>query len=169
MSLLNKKTLIASTLTLTVLCGALFVGCSNNNQSNNNEVTVKNVDLTSISSNLENSQLFATMNAPIPVKDFPAFEEIQNLIEDGFAYRALMNVKFEDVVLVKTSEPETVVEALNTYLKSDSVKLFKDGYGGEDNITAVQNAKVGNVGNYVYLVASTNSDKIETLILDSLK
>ena len=80
-----------------------------------------------------------------------------------------MNVKFEDVVLVKTSEPETVVEALNTYLKSDSVKLFEDGYGGEDNITAVQNAKVGNVGNYVYLVASTNSDKIETLILDSLK
>ena len=84
-------------------------------------------------------------------------------------YVADKDGKFDDVVLVKTSEPETVVEALNTYLKSDSVKLFKDGYGGEDNITAVQNAKVGNVGNYVYLVASTNSDKIETLILDSLK
>lgn len=170
MTLFNKKTLVASTLVLTVLCGGLFVGCSNNNeQSSNNEVAVKNVDLNALSSNLEQSNLFTVKCMTVPAKDFPAFLEIGDLIEEGFAITALMNVHFENVAVVKTQDPDAVVEAINTYLKSDSVRSFGDGYGREENITAVQNAKVAAIGNYVYFIATPNSDDIEKVVLDTLK
>lgn len=171
---LNKKLLLISTLSLPLLFGSLFVGCTNQNNtdsSNSSQIqnTVKNVNFTDLEKTITESNLLTCKAMTLEAKDFPAFTDIQDKIESGYTSRALINVRFEDVVVVKTSDTKAVIDALNSYLKSDTVKLFADGYGSAENAKAVQNAKIEAVGDYVYFIAAPNANELEELILNSLK
>lgn len=164
----NNKTIVIPALALAILGGAFSIGCTKNSNTQA-ETQVKNVDLTKLSSDIETGEILNFMPMIQPAVDFPAFAEIQDKIVEGFASIAAMNVHFEDVVVVKTTDTDATIDALNNYLKSDTVKLYADGYGGEHNINSIQNAKIEAVGDYVYYIASPNVEKIETTILDYLK
>ena len=101
-------------------------------------------------------------------KEHYIFEEVKDSIEDGFMIQAMMNVKLNDVFVVKTSNPDVIKEKIEDY-KTNNLKMFGDGYGGEDNITAVANAKLDQVGDYVYFIATKNSDEVEAKLLEQLK
>lgn len=101
-------------------------------------------------------------------KDFYALESVKDKIDEGFMLGAMINVKLRDVVVVKTSDAEAVTKALEDY-KENSLKMFADGYGGEDNIESVSNSILKTVGNYVYFIATPNATAIETAILEVIE
>lgn len=101
-------------------------------------------------------------------KDFYALDSVKDKIDEGFMLGAMINVKLRDVVVVKTSDAESVTKALEDY-KENSLKMFADGYGGEDNIESVSNSILKTVGNYVYFIATPNADAIETAILEVIE
>ncbi len=47
--------------------------------------------------------------------------------------------------------------------------MFADGYGGEDNATAVADSILESVGDYVYFIATNNAKDIESKILEMIK
>ena len=81
-----------------------------------------------------------------------------------------MNVKLQDVFVVKTDDVEKVKQAIDEYKSNDmSFKMFADGYGGEDNSTSVADAILESVGDYVYFIAAPNASNIEAKILEMIK
>lgn len=171
----NKKTLAISTLSLSLATGALLVGCSSNTETpakdNNtkNEATAKKVDLAKLESDIQNSGLLTFKSTNANIADFPALCEVADKVEEGFANMAMMNVQLQDIAVVKTKDIKAITDALENYLKSHTIQMFGDGYGNEANISSVQNAKIGTVGEYVYFIAAPNTDKIEDLILSNLQ
>jgi hypothetical protein len=104
----------------------------------------------------------------IPAQDAPALSSVKDKIKEGFMLGTMINVKLRDVIVVKTDDSETVMEALNDY-KENSLKMFADGYGGEDNIESMSNSILKSVGNYVYFIATPNASDIETTILNLIQ
>ncbi|MGL5329575.1 MAG: DUF4358 domain-containing protein [Peptostreptococcaceae bacterium] len=103
--------------------------------------------------------------------DFPFVElqEVKDNIQEGFALTAMMNVHFQEVVVVKTDDVEKVTTALQAHLDAAKKSSYADGYGGEHNITAIANGVVGSKGDYVYFIAAKNVDKIKETIESSIK
>ena len=54
-------------------------------------------------------------------------------------------------------------------IKENSLRSFADGYGGDENAKAVSNSILGNKGDYVYFIATSNAKDIEAKILESIK
>ena len=102
------------------------------------------------------------------ITDVYFLSELSDVITDGVAYQAGMNVHLQDVMVIQTSDVDAVKDAISSHLESDSIKLFEDGYGGEQNIDSVKNAVVNNIGNYVYYIAAPNSTQIEEAITSVL-
>ncbi|MGL5694843.1 MAG: DUF4358 domain-containing protein [Peptostreptococcaceae bacterium] len=103
--------------------------------------------------------------------DYP-FVELQDVkgnIQEGFALTAMMNVHFQEVVVIKTDDVEKVTAALEAHLEEAKKSTYADGYGGEHNTTAIANGVVGSKGNYVYYIAAKNVDKIKETIESSIK
>lgn len=172
----NKKTLVLSTLSISLAAGALLVGCSSNTETpsndNNtkNETTAKKVDLAKLESDIQNSGLLTFKSTTTNnIADFPALSEVADKVEEGFATMAMMNVQLQDIAVVKTTDTKALTDTLENYLNSQTMKMFGDGYGNETNISSAQNAKIGTVGEYVYFIAAPNTDKIEDLILSNLQ
>ncbi len=80
----------------------------------------------------------------------------------------MINVKLQDVFVVKTDDAEKIKSAIEDY-KKDSLRSFGDGYGGEENATAVSNAILKSEGEYVYFIAAPNASDIEAKILEVIK
>ena len=80
----------------------------------------------------------------------------------------MINVKLQDVFVVKTDNVEKVKQAIEEY-KTNSLRMFADGYGGEDNATAVADSVLESVGDYVYFIATPNVKDIEAKILEMIK
>jgi hypothetical protein len=59
-------------------------------------------------------------------------------------------------------------KAIEDY-KTDNLRMFADGYGGQDNATSVANSKLESVGDYVYFIAAPNANNIEAKILEMIK
>jgi hypothetical protein len=104
----------------------------------------------------------------IPAQDVPALSSVKDKIKEGFMLGAMINVKLRDVIVVKTDDSEAVIKELNDY-KENSLKMFADGYGGEDNIESISNSVLKSVGNYVYFIATPNASDIETTILNLIQ
>ena len=60
-----------------------------------------------------------------------------------------------------------MLKKLNQQLKI--IKRILDGYGGDENAKAVSNSILGNKGDYVYFIATSNAKDIEAKILESIK
>lgn len=118
---------------------------------------------------IDSKVLTIDASEPLPAKEYYVFETVKDKIEDGFITRALMNVKLQDVFVVKTTDTKAVEGALKEYLNSHEMISFGDGYGGEDNIESVRNAKIGTLNNYVYFIAAPNYQAIEDQLKTLLK
>ncbi|MFI3211237.1 MAG: DUF4358 domain-containing protein [Peptostreptococcaceae bacterium] len=127
-------------------------------------------ELNAVASKLEDSGLLTVM--PI-MKEHPLLL-LEHLIggnahniEDGLAMKAMINVKVQDVFVIKTDMSDIFIEAFENYLEKD-LRSFGDGYGGEENIDIVLNAKIGETNGYVYFLATPNADEVEEILVEEL-
>ena len=124
-----------------------LVGCSSKSE-------VKDIPVSDIKSAINNETLLPIQPiSDIDAKEFYVFENVKDDIKEGFVLQAMINVKLQDVFVVKT----------------DNVRRFSDGYGGEENATAVADSILESVGDYVYFIATNNAKDIESKILEMIK
>lgn len=139
-----------------------LVGCSSKSE-------VKDIPVSDIKSAINNETLLTIQPiSDVDAKEFYAFENIKDDIKEGFVLQAMMNVKLQDVFVVKTDNVEKVKQAIEEY-KTNSLRMFADGYGGEENATAVADSVLESVGDYVYFIATPNVKDIEAKILEMIK
>jgi hypothetical protein len=140
----------------------LLVGCSSKSD-------IKDVPVIEIKDAiLKNNLLDVDPLNNIPASEFYALSSVKNDINEGFMLSAMINVKLRDVIVIKTDNPEVVIKSLEKY-KNNSLKLFADGYGGEDNMESVSNSILKTIGNYVYFIATPNAYEIEKVILNTIQ
>jgi hypothetical protein len=140
----------------------LLVGCSSKSD-------IKDVPVIEIKDAiLKNNLLDVDPLNNIPASEFHALSSVKNDINEGFMLSAMINVKLRDVIVIKTDNPEVVIKSLEKY-KNNSLKLFADGYGGEDNMESVSNSILKTIGNYVYFIATPNAYEIEKVILNTIQ
>ena len=153
-----KKTLVLLSIVLTLG----LVGCSSKSE-------VKDIPVNDIKTTINTEALLP--NQPVAdsdAKEFYAFENVKENIKEGFVLQAMMNVKLQDVFVVKTDDVEKIKQAIEDY-KTNSLRMFADGYGGEENATAVADSILESVGDYVYFIATSNASDIEAKILKLIK
>lgn len=139
-----------------------LVGCSSKSE-------VKDIPVSDIKSAINNETLLTIQPiSDVDAKEFYAFENVKDDIKEGFVLQAMINVKLQDVFVVKTDNVEKVKQAIEDY-KTDSLRMFADGYGGEENATAVADSVLESVGDYVYFIATPNVKDIEAKILEMIK
>ena len=93
-----KKLLIAFSLVFTLA----LVGCSSKNQ-------VKDVPVEDIKTAINNETLLKVQPVEeLPATDYYVFESVKDNIKEGFVLKASMNVKLQDVFVVKTNDVEKV-------------------------------------------------------------
>lgn len=139
-----------------------LVGCSSKSE-------VKDIPVSDIKEAINNETLLTIQPiSDVDAKEFYAFENVKDSIKEGFVLQAMINVKLQDVFVIKTDDVEKVKQAIEEY-KTNSLRMFADGYGGEDNATAVADSVLENVGDYVYFIATPNVKDIEAKILEMIK
>jgi len=139
-----------------------LVGCSSKSE-------VKDVPVNDIKAAINNETLLPIQPvADVDAKEFYAFENVKDSIKEGFVLQAMMNVKLQDVFVVKTDDVEKVKQAIEDY-KTNNLRMFADGYGGEDNAKAVADSVLESVGDYVYFIATPNVKDVEAKILEMIK
>ena len=139
-----------------------LVGCSSKSE-------VKDIPVSDIKSAINNETLLTIQPiSDVDAKEFYAFENVKDDIKEGFVLQAMINVKLQDVFVVKTDNVEKVKQAIEDY-KTDSLRMFADGYGGEENATAVADSVLESVGDYVFFIATPNVKDIEAKILEMIK
>ncbi|WP_042271360.1 DUF4358 domain-containing protein [[Clostridium] dakarense] len=147
-----------------VLLSIGLVGCSSKS-------SVKDVPVEDIKKAINNETLLPIQpTADTDAKDFNVFESVKDNIKEGFALQAMINVKLQDVIVVKTDDVEKVKSAIEDY-KANALKLFADGYGGDENAEAVSNSILESKGDYVYFIATSasNAKDIEAKILEVIE
>lgn len=153
-----KKLIALFTLVLTLG----LVGCSSKSD-------VKDIPVSDIKAAINNETLLPIQPvSDLDAKEFYVFENLKDNIKEGFVLQAMMNVKLQDVFVVKTDAVEKVKQAIEEY-KTTSLKMFADGYGGDNNATAVANSILESVGDYVYFIATPKAKDIESKILEMIK
>lgn len=172
-----KKPLL---LTTGLILALSVVGCSKTENLNTNTDKTNQESVTN--NTISSEQLYSEINSLVEsenifelpflknesVKDLYFLSDVSDIIVDGIAYQAAMNVHIQDVIIVQTSDVDAVKNAFTDYLNSDAIRPYKDGYGGEHNITSIQNAIIGNVDNYAYLIAAPGATEIEKALLEKL-
>lgn len=139
-----------------------LVGCSSKSE-------VKDIPVSDIKAAINNETLLTIQPiSDVDAKEFYAFENVKNDIKEGFVLQAMINVRLQDVFVVKTDNVEKVKQAIEEY-KTNSLRMFADGYGSDDNATAVSDSILESVGDYVYFIATTNAKDIEAKILEMIK
>lgn len=158
-----KKMMVA----VALLSGVAMVGC-NNSENVEQSLVKKDLVIEDVKTQMLESGLLTQASFESSAKDFWVFESVKDVIEDGFVSQAMMNVKLQDVFFVKTTDVDAVEKAILEY-KENSLRMFADGYGGENNATAVANSKLVKMDGYVYFIATANADEVEAKLLELIK
>lgn len=147
-------------LMLTVMLSLTVVGCGGEK--------IQDIPTSEIQKVVNTEELLKIQPVGVlEAKESYVFESVKDKIEEGFVIQAMINVKLQDVFVVKTKDPEAVKKAIEEY-KTNSLRLFADGYGGEENAKAVEESKLEIKGDYVYFIATPNVDEIEEKILEKI-
>lgn len=147
-------------LIFTLVLSLGLVGCNSK---------VKDVPIGDIKNTIINEKTLSIQPVlDLDAKNFYGFEKVASDIKEGFVLQAMINVKLQDVFVVKTDNVEKIKSAIEDY-KKNSLRNFADGYGGEENATAVSNAILKSKGQYVYFIAAPNASDIEAKILEVIK
>ena len=147
-----KKSLLTAMIAVSAFS---LMGCSNQN---------KEVAMADIYAGVVKEEVLPAAKTEIDAKEWWPLEEVKDKIVEGFVSMAAMNVKLQDVMVVKTTDTQAIVDAIEAY-KESSYKLFAGGYGGEDNATAVANSILEVKGDYVYFIATPNASAVEAELL----
>ena len=153
--------------TSALVFGFAMVGCVKNNEAPaSQELSIKaDLSMNETQKKLIESGVLEDSSFEMPAKEHWIFESVKDKIEDGFVSQAMINVRLQDVMLVKTDDMDAVEKAILKY-KEESLRSFGDGYGGEDNITAVADSKLVKKDGYVYFIATKNADEVEKKLLE---
>lgn len=144
-----------------------LVGCSSNKKNE-----YKNVSASEIEKSIESSNLLVEKSTSSDIKEFDYFNDVNEIILEGFVSRANINVKLEDIIFVKTENEENasnVLSSLESYKENMIIRGFADGYGGEENATKASNTILEQKGQYVYLISAQNAKEIEQIIIDKIQ
>lgn len=162
-----KKFLIPLALVSSV---GVMVGCDNSviTQVQKEESVKKDLVIEDVKTELLASGILEQASFDSKPQDSYIFENVKDVIEDGFVSQAMINVRLQDVIFVKTSDVDAVEEAILEY-KTNTLTRFGDGYGGEDNVTAVADSKLVKMDGYVYFIATKNAQEVEDKLLELIK
>ena len=105
----------------------------------------------------------------IDAKEFYVFENVKDDIKEGFILQAMINVKLQDVFVVKTDNVEKVKKAIEEYKTNRSQQLSLMDTEEKKMPTAVADSILESVGDYVYFIATNNAKDIESKILEMIK
>ena len=150
-------------LLFTLILSLGIVGCSSK-ESKTKDISVE--DIKNSINNEETLQIQPILD--LDAKEFYAFENIKDSIKEGFVLQSMINIKLQDVFVIKTNDTENIKSAIEDY-KENSLNLFEGGYGGDENATSVSNSILKSKGDYVYFIAAPNASDIESKILDIIK
>ena len=150
-------------LTLSLVLSFALVGCSSNSE-------YKDVSVDSIKEAVVSSGLLVEDTLPdAPTLDqFEYFNDIKDDITEGFISRAALILRLEDVIVIKTDNPDSVYTALEGYKVNMIDMAFGGGYGAPENADIAANTILEKKGNSVYLVAAKNATEIEKIIVDTI-
>lgn len=151
-----KRGVLAMFIALTAFSA---IGCSKDK--------VKDVPVAEIQAEVLVEELLPNSTFDVDAKDHWIFEDVKDKIVEGFVSQAMINVRLQDVIVVKTTDTDAIVKAIEAY-KEGSLQLFAGGYGGEDNATSVANSILEVKGDYVYFIATPNASDIEAKILKKI-
>lgn len=159
----SKKILIP----MALLLGGVMVGCTNKEDAPVEQTLTIKKDLVmdDVALKLKEGDLLPESSDEIPAKEHWMFESVKDVIEDGFVSQAMINVRLQDVILVKTSDVDAVEKAILEY-KEKALRLFAGGYGGEENEVAVAESKLVKKDGYVYFIATPNASDVEAKLLE---
>lgn len=144
------------TLTLTL------VGCSQN-------MAHKEASMKEIQTFIDKKEILTIQPVShTPAKDHWMFKNVKDFIEDGFVIQANINVKLQDVVVVRTNHPQKIEDAIKEY-KNTSLQMFDDGYGGEENAVSSKSSILHSNDKYVYFIAAPNANLIESKLNQIIK
>ena len=149
-------------LVLSLVFSLGLVGCSSGSE-------YKDVSTSTIQKAIESSGLLVEKSMPFDIKEFDYFNDVNEQITEGFIIRAAMNIRLEDVIVVKTTDADKVYSVMENYKKDMIERPFGDGYGAEENADIAASTIVEKKGNYVYLISAKNVDKVQDLILEKIK
>lgn len=154
-----KKIVISS---LSLMMCVVAVGCNGATEN-----IAKVIDVDSVRESLNESNLLKLDYTDTSAKEHYIFEDNLDKIKNGFVSQAMINVKLQDVIVVEgnsESDAKILMSDIEEY-KENSLRMFADGYGGEDNAEAMANSKLVQEGNVVYFIAAEEVDAIEKIIL----
>ena len=137
-----------------------MVGCSS---KGDNEY--KDVSVSQIQKAIESSKDLVEQSLPYEINNFDYFNDVQDKITEGFIIRAAINLRLEDVIVIKTEDPDAIYTTLESYKEDMIMRPFGDGYGAEENAEYAANTIVEKKGDYVYLISAKNAANIEKTIL----
>lgn len=167
---MKKSTVILSSIfILGVAAGtATYLGSTPKEDKNEiSNVTKEESDKETTEPDNDPAEEIATVDTP--AAEHWIFENVKDSITDGTVTQAMINVKLHDVFVVKTNNKKAIIDTLNSYKDSQTITMFADGYGGEDNITAAKNIILKDKGDYVYFIAAQNAKAIEKEILKTIE
>ena len=101
-----KKILLVLSLVLTMG----LVGCSSSSSNG-----YKNVSSSAVQKAIKSSNLLVEMSMDYDIKDFEYFNDVEELIGEGFIIRAAMNVRLEDVIFIKATNEEDAEKIQHNY------------------------------------------------------
>lgn len=151
-----KKILLVLSLVLTMG----LVGCSSKGGDEYKDVSIKD-----IKSAVQSDKLLVEQPMDFIIEDFDYFNDVEDKISEGFIIRAAINLRLEDVIVIKTEDPDTIYSTLESYKEDMIVRPFGDGYGAPENADIAANTIVEKKGQYVYLISAQNAKAIEEKII----
>lgn len=147
-------------LLLSVAFSLMLVGCSSSEY--------KNISVSRIENAIEKSNLLLEHNTTTDILEEDFFNDVNELIEEGFITKPTSYVHLEDVIVIKAKSEniDTIFEAVLSYKQNMIINTFGSGLSSEDNSKIASETITQKKGNYIYLISAKNSKEIEEEILD---
>lgn len=147
-------------LLLSVFFSLILVGCSSGEY--------KNVSVSDIEKAIEKSNLLLEHNTTTDILKESFFNDVNEVIEEGFIIKPTSNVHLEDVIVIKAKSEniDTIFDSVLSYKKNMIINTFSSGLSSEENSKIASETIVQKKGNYIYLVSAKNVEEIEERILD---
>lgn len=147
-------------LLLSIAFSLVLVGCS--------QGEYKNVSVSDIEKAIEKSNLLLEHSTTIDITETDYFNDVKELIIEGYITRPTSNLHLEDIIVIKCESEniDAIYEQVQSYKKNMVVNIFGNGLSSEENGSIASNTIVEKKGDYVYLISAKNAQEIEATILD---
>jgi AmiR/NasT family two-component response regulator len=143
-------------LLLTIILSLTFIGCSSNEY--------KDISLSKIQRALAKSNLLTEETSTYDILEESFFNDVDELIEEGFIIKPKSKEVLEDVVVIK-ADLENIDEIFNQIISYKQNIIINTFISGENSKIAA-NTIAQKKGQYIYLISAKNATEIENIILN---